>query len=73
MITLSTTFPRLVYVDDRCEFEQIANVLQHILGHQIIVNEVDFIGMLHVGVASVDTPASDEEIEFLLKNAGITR
>ena len=65
--TVTTTFPRLVFVDDYHEFRNVQDVLQQVLGEQVIVEEVGYTNRVYVGIASVNEPASDEELRDLLQ------
>lgn len=64
--TVTTTFPRLVFVDDYHEFSYVQDVLQHVLSEQIIVEEVGYSDGVYVGVASINAPVSDQEVQDLL-------
>ena len=64
--TVTTTFPRLVFVDDYHEFRNVQDILQHVLGEQVIVEEVGFSDGVYVGIASINEPATDKELEELL-------
>ena len=64
--TVTTTFPRLVFVDDYHEFSYVQDVLQHVLSEQVIVEEVGYSDGVYVGVASINAPVSDQEVQDLL-------